>query len=79
MNTCLTCANADLRDPTDKERDRSLKAMAKAGMACCTLSFCRATFYSFKHVCEDWAPAGQSVVDGRIKWMEKRDEAKHSA
>jgi hypothetical protein len=66
--TCLVCANAQLRDAENVERDRHLREMARLGFLCCGLSDHRATFYGFDASCERWSPAGQDVTAKRLAW-----------
>jgi hypothetical protein len=73
--SCLTCASAALRDPSDVERDRTLRRMAALGAVNCTRSPFRASFHAPEHTCPRWTQAAPAVVQARQEWAQRRATA----
>lgn len=68
---CLTCHHSTLRDKDDEKRDRSLRAMARAGFINCLASEGRALFKPFGARCGKFAPLEPESASKRVEWASK--------
>jgi hypothetical protein len=69
--TCLECASAAIRDPSDRDRDQVLKRMASLGCINCTRTTYRMGVHALDHQCEAFEPAVSAVVSARRRWIDK--------
>lgn len=73
--TCLTCTHATATDKINRERNASLRAMAKLGYVNCTLTPGRAGFRAFDHRCHTFNPLDADAAAKRLQWRAQQATA----